>query len=233
MSSQFVKENSTSELSLHPGGIQLTVHNAALAGISSGDKVLDIGCGTGASLYVLRSLYDIEAYGIDSSARILSIAGNTHPGISSECCDAASLPYPDGYFDAVMMECVLTIIEDPEVALNEAVRVLKKGGRLIISTLAVKTSAYTDAGPAAVCSHGLADPAALSAYLQSQGFELLYSEDNKKELTDYMIETIMQYGSLEKRIEAETSATGASVFDCCCEYDPKNITYCSYIFRRL
>ena len=216
------------ELSLHPGGIQLTVHNARLAGVHSGDKVLDIGCGTGASLGALKGLYDT-----DSSERILSIAKEDHPDISFELCDASSLPYPAGSFDIVMMECVLTLLDDPEAALNEAARVLKKGGRLIISTLAVKTPHHQDIGCASVCSNGLADPAALTAFMQALGLELLCSDDNKKELTDYMIETIMEYGSLEERIEAETSATGASVFDCRCDNDPGSITYRSFVFRRL
>lgn len=220
----------TSELSLHPGGIKLTLHNAEMAGISAGDKVLDIGCGTGTSLGVLKSIYDIDACGIDRSGSILSIAERSHPGISFECRDASSLPFPDGFFSIVMMECVLTLLDDPETALSEAARVLKKGGRLILSTLTVKEPFDPDIG---ICSGGLADPAALTAKLKPLGLELMHSEDNKKELTDYMIESILEYGSLEERIKAEVSLTGASVFDCCCEYDPKNIRYRSYIFRRL
>ena len=230
MSNKYVKEDIKSALSLHPGGIQLTLHNAELAGISAGDTVLDIGCGTGASLAVLKASFGIDAYGIDISEQILSIAHTSNPDISYEYCDAYSLPYPDAFYDAVMMECVLTLLDDPAAALSQAARVLKNDGRLIISTLVSKEPCNSES---VICSNGLAYPAALTAYLQSLGLELLHSEDNKKELTDYMIESILEYGSLDERIKAETSLTGASVFDCSCCYDPKNITYCSFVFTKV
>ena len=213
--------NSHTMLSLHPGGISLTIRTAERAGITAGDRVLDVGCGTGAGLAALRERLGIDAYGCDISERILTIARDSHPDISFECCDAASLPYHDGSFDAVMMECVLTLLDDPASALREAARVLKPGGIFIISTLV---------------NNGMADPAALICLMTDLGFDLLSFEDHKKELTDYMIETIMEYGSLEERIAAETAATGASVFDCGCgcinARTLKKISYSSFIFQK-
>jgi SAM-dependent methyltransferase len=52
------------------------------------------------------------------------------PHASFQVGDAAALPFPDGSFDAVVFDSVLTHAADPERALDEAVRVLRPGGRL-------------------------------------------------------------------------------------------------------
>lgn len=218
--------------SLHPGGTALSLRTARAAGLSAGDKVLDIGCGTGATLAVLKSTLDIIPFGADISAKVLEIARSAHPEMTFSLCDASAIPYPDGYFDAVMMECVLTLLDSPEDALEEAARVLKSDGTLLLSTLAEKQENETCDVPLphSICYNGQADIVSLTAFLDQLGLRLLYSEDNKKVLTDYMIESIMKYGSIEKRIAEETALTGASVFDCCIAYDPKRITYYSLIF---
>lgn len=217
----------TNDISLHPGGIKLTIDAAAQAGLSAGDKVLDIGCGTGASLAVLADRLGIIPYGLDISDRIIEAARSIHPGIRFECCGAYTLPFDNGFFDAVMLECVLTLLDDPEAALAEAVRVLRPGGRLLLSTLV-----STRAGHFEICRDGLADPAALICCLNDMGMTLLCSDDHKKELTDYMIETIMEYGSLDDRIASETARTGASVFKCGCSPDPGSVTYSAYVFTK-
>ncbi|MBE6042270.1 MAG: methyltransferase domain-containing protein [Clostridiales bacterium] len=222
--------------SLHPGGTALSLRTARAAGLSPGDKVLDIGCGTGATLAVLKSTLDIIPFGADISAKVLEIARSVHPEMTFSLCDASAIPYPDGYFDAVMMECVLTLLDSPEDALEEAARVLKSDGTLLLSTLArtQENEETVETGDGSLspftCHNGLANIASLTAYLDQLGLQLEYYEDNKKMLTDYMIESVMKYGSIEKRIAEETALTGASVFDCCIAYDPKRITYYSLIF---
>lgn len=128
--------------SLHPGGRDLTLHAAALADIGPKDRVLDIGCGTGESLRLLAELpglngQDCEWAGIDCSDAVLRFCRQPDQGprISWQSGDAACLPFPGGSFDIALMECVITLLEEPAGALREAARVLKPGGRLIISAL--------------------------------------------------------------------------------------------------
>lgn len=225
------------DISLHPGGLELTTYAAQKAGLCPGDQVLDIGCGCGSSLAALKEKHGIVPYGLDASESVLSLAGRNHPEFELAHGNARALPYPDDFFDVVLMECVLTLLDDPAAALTEASRVLKKGGRLIISTLAKPEpvpslqSEPEDISDGTICLNGLVIPHAMLLFAQDLGLSLVLSEDRKKELTDYMIESIMEYGSLEERINAETIMTGASVFDCNISYDPKCITYFLFIFR--
>jgi phosphatidylethanolamine/phosphatidyl-N-methylethanolamine N-methyltransferase len=48
--------------------------------------------------------------------------------------DACRLGFPDGRFDAVTVPFVITLVPDPEGALDECARVLKPGGALVISS---------------------------------------------------------------------------------------------------
>ena len=230
--------NSLDLLSLHPGGTALTVYAARAAGLSPGDEILDIGCGTASSLRVLKEEFGIVPHGIDISADVIRHASEMLPEMDLRCGSAYDLPYPDDSFDAVLSECVLTLLEDPCAALLESLRVLKTGGILILSGLSVRSSGNsTDAslshtGTTTILENNLICPSALCTFLAENGAELVLSEDRRHDLTDYVIESIMEYGSLEARIKSETEKTGTSVFDCDCRYDSHNITYYLQIFRK-
>lgn len=203
-------------LSLHPGGLSLTLDGANAAGMKAGDTVLDIGCGPGTSLAFLEENLGIIPFGIDKSETSIQKALNLHPSIHAQAGDAAALPYADGTFNHVMLECILTLLEDPETALAESIRVLAPGGHLIISSLT---------GP------GLLEPAWLTARMSESGLKLTYQEDRTKDLTQYMIDTILKYGNLGNRIQAEKELTGASVFDCSQQVDRKKTGYGLYVYQ--
>jgi len=59
---------------IHPGSLRLTSRAAKLAGITPGMKLLDVGCGTGASLEFLSRKYGALPFGIDSSHDMIRLA---------------------------------------------------------------------------------------------------------------------------------------------------------------
>jgi SAM-dependent methyltransferase len=106
----------------------------ALAGDVAGRRILDAGCGSGALFAPLRDRGAIVT-GFDSSTGMLEQA-RQRLGDDADLMVAElgrPLPYPDAAFDDVIASLVLHYLEDWGPALAELRRVLKPGGRLIVS----------------------------------------------------------------------------------------------------
>ncbi|MBA3046386.1 MAG: methyltransferase domain-containing protein [Candidatus Thermoplasmatota archaeon] len=97
-------------------------------------RVLDIGCGTGRHSLCVMEVCGAEIYGIDYSAGMLEKANAKSRGTWMRG-DAANLPVPDRTFDRAMIILVLQHVDDEPVAISEAFRVLKPGGRILIATV--------------------------------------------------------------------------------------------------
>ena len=100
-----------------------------------GDRVLDVGCGTGAFLAALISdCDDIDAAGIDLSDQMLAKARDRlGPSVDLRLGDAEILPHDDRGLDIVTSISMFHYLRDPDRALREARRVLRPGGRIVIT----------------------------------------------------------------------------------------------------
>lgn len=102
--------------------------------IGQGSKVLDIGCGTGRYALEIARRTGADVTGLDSSMGMLSKASEKEPGCWLRS-DAVALPVQDGGFDTVIMMLVLQHVDDEALAISEAFRVLRPGGRLVVVTV--------------------------------------------------------------------------------------------------
>ena len=100
-----------------------------------GQRILDLGCGRGFYLKMLRHLGFTAIYGIDRELELLPRARRRlRPGPAPVgAASAGALPFPDSRFDAVILSEVLEHLGDEAAALAEIRRVLKPGGRLLIT----------------------------------------------------------------------------------------------------
>ncbi|MFQ5690355.1 MAG: class I SAM-dependent methyltransferase [Gemmatimonadota bacterium] len=103
--------------------------------VGPGARVLDVGCGTGALLEALAaSRPEAQLWGVDASSQMLEVASRKlGPSVRLERGDAESLPFRDGAFDLVVSTNAFHYFHDPVRALAEMRRVLRAGGRVVIT----------------------------------------------------------------------------------------------------
>lgn len=102
-----------------------------LLDLRPGERLVVIGCGTGADLPLIPE--GIEVLAVDLTPAMLRQAmAHARPGIELRVMDGMALDLPDGSFDAAILHMVLEVIPDPARCLAEAARVLRVGGRLAV-----------------------------------------------------------------------------------------------------
>lgn len=205
-----------------PGGTALTLRGLELCrklcglmpnSLVPNSLVLDLGCGCGATLGLLRQ----------AGYRVMGLDRQVQPGAVSEAgedggqiirADVARLPLAAGSVDGLVCECVLSLLTDPQDVLRQCLRVLRPGGVLLFSDLTrrdaqgsampepARGSGQNSAtcggmqpdgialnfsatqGTGASCMEG-ARPAALwEQYLRQAGFQIATYEDHSRALVE-------------------------------------------------
>ncbi len=99
-----------------------------------GQRVLDIGCGTGRLSAALAEQGFARVWGVDASPEMLDVArGKVPAGVGLKEGSAEHLPFRDGWFDRAVMWLVCHLV-DRTAAFHEAARVLVPGGRFAVVT---------------------------------------------------------------------------------------------------
>lgn len=113
-----------------------SAHVVRLAGPASGERLLDVGCGTGnAALLAARA--GSEVVGVDPATRLLEVAREraavADASVEFVAGSAESLPFPDGAFGLVVSVFGVIFATDPERAIWEMLRVVQPGGRVLFA----------------------------------------------------------------------------------------------------
>jgi len=115
---------------------RMTEETLAAVEAGPGEKVLDVGCGRGLDLLRLSGR-GAMLFGFDGSQVMIGLsAGNFKArGVAPRlaCGSAERLPFADASFDKVVCKGAIDHFYDPRLALEEMVRVVKPGGRVVVS----------------------------------------------------------------------------------------------------
>jgi SAM-dependent methyltransferase len=107
----------------------LAAQFADLAGVESGQRVVDVGCGPGAlTSELVERVGASQVAAADPSEQFVAAARERHPGVDVRQAAAEELPFADGEFDAALAQLVVHFMADPVRGLAEMARVTRAGG---------------------------------------------------------------------------------------------------------
>ena len=129
--------------SYHPGGLELTRRLARSLSLRAGQRVVDVASGPGATAFLLAREFGVEVEGVDLGQQSVAKAnakaqeaGVSH-SVRFHVGDAERLPLEDASVNAVVCECALCTFPDKTAAVTEMARVLRPGGRVGITDVAL------------------------------------------------------------------------------------------------
>ena len=188
--------------------------------------MLDVGCGEGDTVALLTKEFGFVTTGVDMSSKLIAKGRERHPGLDLRCMEAEYLDFESKSFDAVLMECSLSVLRLQEDALFEAYCMLRTDGKLIITDLYIRnpdpqsvanmlSEAHEKAArpkiegacgenerPSFIMLDGALVVDELHGMLEDMGFALEHFEDESGALASFAAQAIMGHGSLEEYFKA-------------------------------
>jgi ubiquinone/menaquinone biosynthesis C-methylase UbiE len=166
----------------------------AFASLKPGETVVDLGCGGGLDVFLAATNVGPagRAIGIDMTPEMLALARKNAAGYDNvEFYQATidNLPLRDASVDCVISNCVINLAPDKPAVFREIARVLKPGGRLAVSDIALKRPLPPEVGKSLMayvgCVAGAIPIDDYKAGLAAAGFSAIHVIDSGADLNAY------------------------------------------------
>ncbi len=191
----------------------------AMASLKPGEIVVDLGSGGGLDVFLAAGKVGAEgrAIGIDMTEDMVSLARRNakkagHKNVEFHLAEIGDMPLETASVDCIISNCVLNLVEDKKAAIAEIYRVLKPGGRLAVSDIALKKMlpdmVRESIGAWTSCISGAVAIADNQAMLNAAGFRDVEIIDSGSDLNVYR-----EGGSIG--CNAPVTDTGMDAGSCC------------------
>lgn len=199
---------------LRPGGESLTRQIVKRLSPAADQLVLDAGCGTGATMAMLREHGVRRVVGLDLEPGLLAEARQRGGAVARS--DLSALPLASGGVDMIVCECTWNLTEKERV-LAEFARVLRLGGVLALSDIYLRSEPADGCRPAwpiRSCFSRATDLDTVSRMVTTAGFQLLALEDHSRLLKQTAAEFVFAHGSLHGFWQAVLGDAGMAEVAC-------------------
>ncbi len=166
----------------------------ALAGLQSGERVLDLGSGGGIDCFLAAQQVGPQGHvtGLDMTEDMLALARKNQANLGVTNVefvkgDMEKMPLPDASIDVVISNCVVCLSPDKDAVFQETYRVLTPGGRVHLSdmmSMDPQGPARTDPEAWASCIAGAEDRELYLGRLRKVGFEDIEITEEKARFDD-------------------------------------------------
>ncbi|MGD2142776.1 MAG: arsenite methyltransferase [Candidatus Bathyarchaeota archaeon] len=154
----------------------------ALAGLREGEVVLDLGSGGGIDVFLAAKKVGPtgRAIGVDMTQKMIELAERNAEelglgNVEFRLGDIEDLPVEDGLVDVIISNCVINLAPDKDRVFDEAFRVLKPGGRMMVSDIVtdgpLPEDIREDPDAWAACISGALDEEVYLGKIRNAGFE--------------------------------------------------------------
>jgi len=207
----FVVDPAAYDRFMGPFSRPLAAPFADFAGVGAGQRVLDVGAGTGIlSTELARRLGESSTTAVDPSPPFAAALEQRLPGVTVFRAAAEALPFEDSGFDAALAQLVVHFMSDPVAGLTEMARVTRPGGVVAVSVwdhaggrgpLSIYWDAVRELDPGADDESGLAG--ARAGHLTE-----LLSEAGLQQVEETALTVAAQYATFDEWWEPYTLGVG-------------------------
>jgi SAM-dependent methyltransferase len=182
---------------------------ADFAGIGGGQRVVDVGAGTGAlATELVRRGADVAA--VDPSEPFVAALQRRLPDVEVRAAPAEELPWPDAHFDAALAQLVVTFMSDAPAGVVEMRRVVRAGGTVAVcmwdregmEMLAAINRAQTAVGSDAPTTE------ARTLYRSRDALESLFAGGGFADLATELLEVESEYTGFDEFWDALNGGVG-------------------------